>query len=405
MSESLLPFSTEPGAVTSEFVHSVLNVEDKSAQDYSSRRRHPSGGAQSRFSCVWGNIKRLLLKKKWYGSSIVLIIVLAVGPAIGIGLNTLGFGATHEPLHVVSVDGNAPREGLFLYGGIRKWDMDEKSLTVRWMPHQCGASFGAPSPGDCRGLDVDMNFFVGGDALGIGGYNVSNAILQFQGNLQEYLRFGFEQSIDMDILEQTRSGQINVNGLESDALYPFDWYKVQFLMAAQSPTTNLSVQTAGASIFNPDSSQWVARTTYDYLDSLQDGTSVPAKLSVFIVPKRHIVVKISAFLLLIFNWLVTVALLYMTVLNVFGRIKMPEDMDAVALLFAGLFALPSVRSVMPGNPPFGCLIDFIGILPNLVIISGCATSLLVSRMLRESQGYIPVNRAPSRHEWDEPEKY
>ncbi len=51
--------------------------------------------------------------------------------------------------------------------------------------------------------------------------------------------------------------------------------------------------------------------------------------------------------------LVTVALLYMTVLNVFGRIKMPEDMDAVALLFAGLFALPSVRSVMPGNPPFG----------------------------------------------------
>ncbi len=78
-------------------------------------------------------------------------------------------------------------------------------------------------------------------------------------------------------------------------------YKVQFLMASQSPTTNLSVQMAGASIFNPDSSQWVARTTYEYLDSLQDGASVPAKLSVFIVLKRHIVVKISAFLLLIFN--------------------------------------------------------------------------------------------------------
>ncbi len=45
------------------------------------------------------------------------------------------------------------------------------------------------------------------DALGIGGYNVSNAILQFQGNLQGYLRFGFEQSIDMDILEQTRLGR------------------------------------------------------------------------------------------------------------------------------------------------------------------------------------------------------
>ena len=62
------------------------------------------------------------------------------------------------------------------------------------------------------------------DALGIGGYNESNAILQFQGALQGYLSHGFEQSIDMDILEQTRSGQINVNGLESDALYPFDWF-------------------------------------------------------------------------------------------------------------------------------------------------------------------------------------
>lgn len=51
--------------------------------------------------------------------------------------------------------------------------------------------------------------------------------------------------------------------------------------------------------------------------------------------------------------IVTVALLYMTVLNVFARVKMPEGMDVVALLFAGLFALPSVRGVMPGDPPFG----------------------------------------------------
>ncbi|KLO05726.1 hypothetical protein SCHPADRAFT_838995 [Schizopora paradoxa] len=396
-------------------------------EDYFNRYKGQSvleGRKPSRFSRGWDILKRRLVKKKWYGSSIILIIALAVGPAIGIGLETLGVGGTHEPLHVVSVDGNTPREGLFLYGGIRKWDMDEKALTVRWMPHQCGASFGAPPPDDCRGLDVDMNFYVGGDALGIGGYNESNAILQFQAALQGYLGFGYEQSIDMTILEQTRSGQINVNGLESDALYPFDWrvlsnfkvlyidvslrYKVQFLIAAQSPTSNKSIEMGGASIFNPDSSQWIAKTNYEYLDTLNDGTSVPAKLAVFIVLRRHIVVKISAFLLLIFNWIVTVALLYMTVMNVFGRVRMPEGMDAVALLFAGLFALPSVRSVMPGDPPFGCLIDFIGILPNLVIISGCATSLLVSRILRESKGYIPINRTPSsvsEHNWDVPEKY
>ena len=33
--------------------------------------------------------------------------------------------------------------------------------------------------------------------------------------------------------------------------------------------------------------------------------------------------------------------------------KQPGGTDAVALCFAGLFALPSMRSVMPGDPPFG----------------------------------------------------
>lgn len=51
--------------------------------------------------------------------------------------------------------------------------------------------------------------------------------------------------------------------------------------------------------------------------------------------------------------LVTATLLYMTVVNVLGRREPPRGLDAVALSFAGLFALPSVRGVMPGNPPFG----------------------------------------------------
>jgi hypothetical protein len=51
--------------------------------------------------------------------------------------------------------------------------------------------------------------------------------------------------------------------------------------------------------------------------------------------------------------LVTLALLYMTVLSVFAKQKLPEGMDGIGLLFTGLFALPSVRGVMPGGPPFG----------------------------------------------------
>lgn len=83
------------------------------------------------------------------------------------------------------------------------------------------------------------------------------------------------------------------------------------------------------------------------------------------------VIKISAFLILIFNCahaadvalslavphppqgMVTLATLYMTLVYSLGHRQLPDGLDSIALPFAGLFALPSVRSVMPGDPPFG----------------------------------------------------
>ncbi|KAF8869893.1 hypothetical protein CPB85DRAFT_1240339 [Mucidula mucida] len=67
------------------------------------------------------------------------------------------------------------------------------------------------------------------------------------------------------------------------------------------------------------------------------------------------------------------------------------------LPFTGLFALPSVRSVLPGNrqltPPLGCLIDFIGTIPNLAIIAGCATTLLLVRIHRHSESHVRLRSA------------
>jgi len=91
------------------------------------------------------------------------------------------------------------------------------------MPHQCGVSFGTrPSPADCHGLSSDTLFFVGGDALGIPSFNFSNAVSTYRADWRRF-SFGFEQFIGMDIDQFTRAGQINVNGLETDVLYPFDW--------------------------------------------------------------------------------------------------------------------------------------------------------------------------------------
>ena len=121
---------------------------------------------------------------------------------------------------------------------VSRGDLHSELIAIRWMPHQCGPSYDAPT--DCTGLKTDMLFFTEGfvlwslplliivlnhsrDALGIPGFDESNVALNFTASWQGFLQYGFEQSLSMDALEATRSGQINLFGSESDDLYPFDW--------------------------------------------------------------------------------------------------------------------------------------------------------------------------------------
>lgn len=235
--------------------------------------------------------------------------------------------------------------------------------------------------------------FVGSrGALGIGGFNESNAVLEYQAAQAGLKRKGWEQYIELDVGYEPRSGELNLNGLETDSLYPFDWYRVQILFAATTGDLSGTLPIIGADIFNKLQTQWIASFNYTYLDNFGPDRSHAAKLAARITLRRNHVIKASAILILAFNWLVTLAILYMTLVYTMGRRQLPDGLDSIALPFAGLFALPSVRSVMPGDPPFGCLIDFIGIIPNLCIVSGCATVLLLSRIHREANSLIPERK-------------
>ena len=51
--------------------------------------------------------------------------------------------------------------------------------------------------------------------------------------------------------------------------------------------------------------------------------------------------------------------------------------DMLSICLTSLFALPSVRSILPGAPPFGCLLDMVGIIPNIILISLCVSTFLL----------------------------
>lgn len=48
--------------------------------------------------------------------------------------------------------------------------------------------------------------------------------------------------------------------------------------------------------------------------------------------------------------------------------------------FTALFALPTIRSTLPGVPEFGALIDLLGIIPNVIIISLCTTLVVITTL-------------------------
>jgi hypothetical protein len=59
------------------------------------------------------------------------------------------------------------------------------------------------------------------------------------------------------------------------------------------------------------------------------------------------------------------------------RMYILSGSDILSICLTSLFALPSVRSVLPGAPPFGCLLDMVGILPNIILISLCVSTFLL----------------------------
>jgi len=65
------------------------------------------------------------------------------------------------------------------------------------------------------------------------------------------------------------------------------------------------------------------------------------------------------------------------------RLHILKDVDIIGICLAALFALPSVRAILPAAPGFGCLVDLIGILPNVILISISATTLTIAKIFNK----------------------
>ncbi|KAG8834166.1 hypothetical protein FRC17_009426 [Serendipita sp. 399] len=70
---------------------------------------------------------------------------------------------------------------------------------------------------------------------------------------------------------------------------------------------------------------------------------------------------------------------------VMRRSYMLRGTDILSMCFTALFALPTIRALLPGAPAYGAIIDLVGILPCTLIVGLCAVSVAVAKLNKRSK--------------------
>ncbi|KAI1794076.1 hypothetical protein LXA43DRAFT_156755 [Ganoderma leucocontextum] len=171
--------------------------------------------------------------------------------------------------------------------------------------------------------------------------------------------------------------------------YPYDKYFAQLVFFAEQAQTNESVsiaivKTTGIAVgFNVQ-----LQNTSDISDNF--GTVIKN-----VELTRGAVVRLYAIFIVLVIWLVTLTFMATCVMNVFfGK---GISAGVLVLPMGTLFAFTQLRSTLPGAPVgFGAVIDFVGLLPCLAILTFCSIFMTAIFLLRNPEHDIP------RWKWKQP---
>ncbi|ETW02941.1 hypothetical protein H310_05387 [Aphanomyces invadans] len=146
----------------------------------------------------------------------------------------------------------------------------------------------------------------------------------------------------------------------STAWYPFDKYLTAVDVEAFTGTGPFMGQKPDVidvvmEMKTPEDFNWrykVRRTTPDDFDV--DGQGIPTPKSITVEVSRKF--NVYAALVFVCVWSVTISVGYIGSCAVIWKHRPP---DSPAIFVSALFAVPTVRNMLPGRPPYGCLFDIL----------------------------------------------
>ncbi|KAJ7073807.1 hypothetical protein C8F01DRAFT_1271706 [Mycena amicta] len=315
--------------------------------------------------------------KDWWSSRTSLtrhFIISIVLTSLVIGLS---FGIT-QSLILGDVDDQVDLTGstnqqISLIGNFQDVDTTARTMTVDWYP----LPFNCSSPEMVVNIFVDPNLLVASDNGPATASDDPPTTPIFQLNTTEYcfgtIRNSFSVFRTTVKLTGLTSGGSKVKPRSLQA-YPFDVYFSQISMFATLASTNESV-----GIFLEKS--FGIPINVDLTLDKADSGSVPDGVLLSFTIKRSAAVIGLVMLILVANWLVTVAFLWITVAAFMWDSEIVTEMFVLPI--GALFAFTSVRANLPGAPAgFGAVVDYYGILPNLALMTLFSAVLLIGVLYR-----------------------
>ncbi|KAG8811527.1 hypothetical protein FRC17_002412 [Serendipita sp. 399] len=114
-----------------------------------------------------------------------------------------------------------------------------------------------------------------------------------------------------------------------------------------------------------------------------DELSMPdsCHLEVTLIGQRPPLLIFCAIAAVVVNWTCAVFIFILTCeAIVMRRSYMLQGTDILSMCFTALFALPTIRALLPGAPSYGAIIDLVGILPCTLIVALCAVCVSVAKL-------------------------
>ncbi|KAI4519256.1 hypothetical protein K525DRAFT_271901 [Schizophyllum commune Loenen D] len=338
----------------------------------------PTGQRGRRLSYV---LLGVIIMLGWIG----LILAFARVESKSEKVNLEGDGRVYRGRNYSSED-----EIWMLQGALRKLNSEDRTLTVQWSASQYFANNDTHMPlilspdyypggvnmyRDVQAvIDKHLTYYDPRNTAGYIYYQLDNATAYPIGNVGLRTWDSFDTDIDLTDVDGASVWRQPMRG------YPFDQWKGDIVIASNNVENSIID-------FNDPYHYALSFDGISLEDSLlnwrisaksnctcrSDDSVENCDLRIRFKIRRPTLVKFTVIAVVIVNWLSTLAIFFLTGETLLlRRMRVVNDTDMLGVLFASLFALPGVRSLLPDAPPFGCTIDLVGILPNVIIISLCA---------------------------------